>query len=56
MFLVGLSLTMILISLGWFFSCSGNDFACQATKSFSVGLGLIGVASLAVSVLVIRKQ
>ncbi len=45
-----LSLLLIGIAAGWYFSCSGDSAMCQITRSFSIGWGIFGLIGLAMGV------
>ena len=50
MVVLALSLLLIGIAAGWYFSCSGDSAMCQITRSFSIGWGIFGLIGLAMGV------
>lgn len=50
MFALALSLLLIGLAVGWFFSCPGDSGVCQITRSFSIGWGIFGFICLAMSI------
>ena len=46
MFMLIMSLLIIAVAVAWYFSCGGEAAACQITRSFSVGGGLLGLLCL----------
>ena len=48
-FVLILSLLLVGIAVAWFFSCSGGYPACQITRSFSVGAGIMGLIGVAMA-------
>ena len=51
-----LSLLLIGIAVGWYFSCSGDSAVCQITRSFSIGWGIIGLIGLAMGVFILVED
>ena len=56
MFMLLMSLLIIAIAVAWHFSCGGEAAACQITRSFSWGAGLLGVLCLAMAVLAFAED
>ena len=51
-----LSLLLIGIAVGWYFSCSGDSAMCQITRSFSIGWGIIGLIGLAMGIFILVED
>ena len=51
-----LSLLIIGISAGWYFSCSGDSTVCQIHRSFSIGGGIFGLIGLAMGVFILVED
>ena len=51
-----LSLLLIGISVGWYFSCSGDAAVCQITRSFSIGAGIFGLIGLGMGVFILVED
>ena len=56
MFPLILSLVVIGIAVGWFFSCTDSSPVCQINQSFSIGAGIMGLICLALAVFCIVED
>ena len=56
MFMLLMSLLIIAIAVAWHFSCCGEAAACQITRSFGWGAGLLGLLCLAMAVLAFAED
>ena len=51
-----LSLLLVGIAAGWYFSCSGDTAMCQITRSFSIGWGIFGLIGLAMGIFILVED
>ena len=56
MVVAALSLLIIGISVGWYFSCSGDSTVCQVHRSFSIGGGIFGLIGLAMGAFILVED